>query len=161
VSSQVLTPQSSGLRAFTALLRSHATATRRLSAQLLADHALTISDYEVLLRLANAPEKRMRRVDLAEQVYLSASGVTRLLDGLERAGYVERASCSTDRRVVYAVLTDQGDTKLREARATHRGQVEEHFSSRLSGEELEQLRALLDRLGDGEDAACDPVVESV
>ena len=88
--SQVLSEQSSG-RAFVALVRAHSSATRQLSAQLTADHGLTISDYEVLLRLARAPDRRLRRVDLAEQVLLTASGITRLLDGLERSGLVERA----------------------------------------------------------------------
>ena len=84
--SQVLSEQSLGVRAFVALVRAHSSATRRLSAQLTADHGLTISDYEVLLRLARAPDRRLRRVDLAEQVLLTASGITRLLDGLEQAG---------------------------------------------------------------------------
>jgi predicted transcriptional regulator len=94
MSSQVLIEQASA-RTFAALLRAHAAATRSLSAQLSAEHGLTLSDYEVLLRLAHAEDRRMRRVDLAEQVLLSASGVTRLLDGLEQSGFVERASCST------------------------------------------------------------------
>ena len=82
--SQVLSEQSLGVATFVALLRGNAAVTRELNAQLSVDHGLTISDYEVLLRLARAPERRMRRVDLAEEVLLTASGVTRLLDGLER-----------------------------------------------------------------------------
>ena len=117
--SQVLSEQSSCVEAFASLLRAHAAVTRRLSAQLTADHGLTISDFEVLLRLARAPDRRMRRVDLAQQVVLTASGVTRLLDGLERSGYVERDSCASDRRVVYAVLTDAGLVKVAEASASH------------------------------------------
>ena len=113
--SQVLSDQSTGVRAFAALLRAHAASTRVLNAQLLADHGLTLSDYEVLLRLAWSPDRRMRRVDLAEEVLLTASGITRLLDGLEKAGYVERGTCDSDRRVVYAVLTEAGLTKLRGA----------------------------------------------
>ena len=108
-----------------ALLRAHSSLTRQLSAQLTAEHDLTLSDFEVLLRLSRAPDRRMRRVDLADQVLLSASGVTRLLDGLERQGYVERAACASDRRVVYAVLTDAGLERLRSAAASHFGQVDE------------------------------------
>ena len=138
-----------------ALLRAHAAATRKLSAELSGDHDLTLSDYEVLLRLSRAPDQRMRRVDLAEQVLLTASGVTRLLDGLERSGFVERASCSTDRRVVYAVLTDKGLEKVRSARKTHLAQVETFFGSRLDEGELEELVALLGRLEDGgEEVSC-------
>src|SRR3970040_3188750 len=102
MSSQVLSEQSSGVRAFVALLRAHATATRQLNAQLIADHGLTINDYEVLFALSRAPERQMRRVDLAEQVLLTASGITRLLDGLETRGLGARGACATDRRVGYA-----------------------------------------------------------
>jgi DNA-binding MarR family transcriptional regulator len=144
-----------GAQAFVALLSAHAAATRKLNAQLIADHGLTLSDYEVLLRLARAPDRRMRRVDLAEQVFLTASGITRLLDGLERQGYVERASCSTDRRVVYAVLTDEGIAKLREAAPTHVTQIEELFGARYADAELEELSALLARFGESP-ADCAP-----
>jgi DNA-binding MarR family transcriptional regulator len=130
-------------------LRSYAATTRELNAQLLADHGLTINDYEVLLRLSRSSDRRMRRVDLAGQVVLTASGVTRLLDGLERSGYVERGACDSDRRVVYAVLTDAGAEKLAAAGKSHRAQIEELFTARLDGEQLEALAALLARLADG------------
>jgi DNA-binding MarR family transcriptional regulator len=146
MSGQVLSEQSVCVEAFVALLRAHAAATRRLSAQLTADHGLTISDFEVLFRLARAPDRRMRRVDLAEQVVLTASGITRLLDGLERSGLVVRDSCSTDRRVVYAVLTDAGLAKIREASASHYAQVDELFGSRFDEAELDRLASLLSRL---------------
>ena len=67
------------------------------------------------MRLARSDEGRMRRVDLSEELLLTASGITRLLDGLEAAGYVDRAACASDRRVVYAVITDAGRDKLEEA----------------------------------------------
>jgi DNA-binding MarR family transcriptional regulator len=154
--SQILSEQSLGVDAFVALVRTHATATRSLNAQLSADHGLTISDYEVLLRLARAPERRLRRVDLAEQVLLTASGITRLLDGLERQGWVERGACDGDRRVVYAVLTDAGLAKLREARATHLPQIEQHFGRGLTPEEQSLLVELLGKLdGDVAELPCD------
>ena len=153
MSSQVLIEQTSG-RTFAALIRAHAAATRRLSAQLSADHELTLSDYEVLLRLARASDRRMRRVDIAEQVLLTASGITRLLDGLEASGLVERASCASDRRVVYAVLTDDGLAKLREASRSHLAQIDALFRAGLDDEELDSLTTLLTRLGDGETEDC-------
>ena len=157
MSRQLLSAQSLGVEGFVALVRAHATATRSLNAQLSADHGLTISDYEVLLRLAGAPERRLRRVDLAEQVLLTASGITRLLDGLERQGWVERGACDGDRRVVYAVLTDAGLEKLREARSTHIPQIEAHFGRGLTPEELAILVELLDKLeGAGDEPPCDP-----
>jgi DNA-binding MarR family transcriptional regulator len=153
--SQVLSEQSTCVEAFVALLRAHSNVTRQLSAQLTVEHDLTLSDFEVLLRLSRAPDQRMRRVDLADQVLLSASGVTRLLDGLERQGYVERAACSSDRRVVYAVLTDSGLKRLRSAAAGHFGQVDAYFGTRLETDELASLTQLLDRLGEGESDAAD------
>jgi DNA-binding MarR family transcriptional regulator len=156
--SQVLSEQEQGTaRAsdlFVALLRAHAHATRQLNAQLTADHGLTISDYEVLLRLSRAPDNRLRRVDLAGQVLLTASGITRLLDGLERSGYVARGSCDSDRRVVYAVLTDEGLAKLRSASESHVAQIEDYFSSRYGAAEQAQLTGLLERIDAGEQLDC-------
>jgi len=154
--SQVLSEQSLGVRAFVALLRGYAAATRQLNAQLTIDHGLTMADYDVLLHLAWAPERRMRRVDLADQVLLTASGVTRLLDGLERGGLVERGSCDTDRRVVYAVLTEIGLAKLREASESHLPQVDAFFAARFDDDELGDLSALLARLAEGDPVVCEP-----
>jgi DNA-binding MarR family transcriptional regulator len=141
-----LIKQASALEAWVRLLRGHASATRELSAQLVADHGLTINDYEALLHLARADGGRLRRVDLAEQLLLTASGVTRLLEGLERAGLVERASCASDRRVTYAVLTADGRTRLQEASESHIAGVHAFFEERFTSEELQQLASLLERL---------------
>ena len=157
--SQVLTQQAStALDAWARLLRGHATTTRALSAQLVAEHGLTINDYDALLHLAHADENRLRRVDLAERLTLTASGVTRLLDGLEDAGLVERGSCATDRRVTYAVLTDAGRERLEAASESHLAAIRAVFEERFSEEELDQLAHLLARLPEaagasGEDCA--------
>ena len=156
MTSQVLSEQSTGVGAFVSLLRAHAGITRDLNTQLTVEHGLTLSDFEVLLRLSRSPDRQMRRVDLADQVLLSASGVTRLLDGLEQQGLVERAACSTDRRVVYAVLTDNGLDRLRTAAESHFGQVDAVFGARFDDEELAALTGLLDRLGSGETPDCEP-----
>ena len=144
--SQVLSEQSSAVRAFVALIRAHAAAIRQLNAQLTRDHGLTINDYEVLLRLARAEDRRMRRVDLAAEILLTASGITRLLDGLEKAGFVERAACASDRRVVYAVLTEAGREKLRTASTTHVAQIEELFAARLDEPQQAAFAELLERV---------------
>jgi DNA-binding MarR family transcriptional regulator len=123
-----------------------------MSAELVAEHGLTINDYEALLHLSRAEDGRMRRVDLAGVLLLTASGVTRLLDGLEATGLVERASCASDRRVTYAVLTESGRTRLREASVSHVAGVRAFFETRYSGEELEQLAGLLGRLPGAADA---------
>jgi DNA-binding MarR family transcriptional regulator len=134
------------LEAWVSFLRAHAAITRELNADLLDAHGLTLSDYEVLLHLAKAEHQMMRRVDLAESVLLTASGITRLLDGLERGGFVEKAACSSDARVSYAKLTEAGRQKLDDAAVTHLAGIEELFTSRFGGAELETLAELLTRL---------------
>jgi DNA-binding MarR family transcriptional regulator len=134
------------LEAWMSFIRAHAAITRQLNADLLGGHGLTLSDYEVLLRLSWAEGGMMRRVDLAESVLLTASGITRLLDGLERAGYVEKAACKSDARVSYAKLTDAGRSKLHEAGKTHLAGIEELFTGRFDEDDLERLADLLSRL---------------
>jgi DNA-binding MarR family transcriptional regulator len=134
------------LAGWVSFLRAHAAITRELSAQLQREHDLTLNDYEVLLHLSHAEGGRMRRVDLAQEVILTASGITRLLEGLERAGYVRKESCSSDARVSYATLTDEGREKLRSAAETHLRGIDELFVSRYSGSELTTLAELLGRL---------------
>ena len=157
--SQVLSDQTlaaPAVRSFVGLLRGHTALTRGLSARLLADHGLTLNDYEVLLHLSRAPEHRLRRVDLVERLLLTPSGITRLLDGLQAAGLVDKATCDSDARVTYAVLTDDGYEKLREASRTHIADIEAAFAS-LSDDELETLAELLDRLtGSGPVEPCEP-----
>jgi DNA-binding MarR family transcriptional regulator len=142
------TPESPALGPWIRFLRAHASLTRELSARLVAEHGLTLNDYDALMQLARAEGRQLRRVDLAARVLLTASGITRLLDGLERAGWVERGVCESDARVSYAVLTDAGLEKLREASASHVRDVEVVFGGRFTGDELVALSALLDRLPD-------------
>jgi DNA-binding MarR family transcriptional regulator len=152
-------PKSSvAIEAFIRLVRAQAAVTRTLSDQLSADHGLNINAYEALLLLARAPDSRMRRVDLAEGLLLTAGGVTRLLDGLERDGFVGRDACSTDRRVSYAVLTTAGRDKLREASKSHTRQIRELLGGPFEDDELAQLVALLDRLPgvDPTNDSCEP-----
>jgi DNA-binding MarR family transcriptional regulator len=135
---------------FARLLRVHAALTRELSTRLEAEHGLTINDYEVLLRLATAPDRRLKRVELAASIVLTPSGITRLLDGLEAVGLVERAACASDRRVTYAVLTDEGDERLRAAAADHFVAIDAVFADRLDGRQTAQLAELLGLLPGGE-----------
>ncbi|MFL5959542.1 MAG: MarR family winged helix-turn-helix transcriptional regulator [Gaiellaceae bacterium] len=127
-------------------LRAHAAITRELSSRLEALHELTLSDYDVLVQLYFAEGRRMRRIDIARSVLLTASGITRLLDGLESCGLVEKARCDSDARVTYAVLTEAGVKKVEQARESHVADIEELFGSRFSPEEREQLAELLGRL---------------
>ena len=145
---QILTEQAiePAVRAWTRLLRAYALTTRSLSADLQAAHGLTINDFEALLVLANAEDGRLKRVDLARNLLLTPSGITRLLRGLEDAGLVERASCATDLRVTYAQLTDTGRDKLEAASRAHiasiRALLEEHFAR----DELDSIADMLGKL---------------
>jgi DNA-binding MarR family transcriptional regulator len=134
------------LLAWTHLLRAYATATRNLSADLQAQHGLTINDYEALLVLAQAEGRRMKRVELARRLLLTPSGVTRLLEGLERSGYVQRVACDVDLRVSYAQLTDAGAEKLEAASCDHVGSIRALFEAHLSDQELDDLVDLLGQL---------------
>jgi DNA-binding MarR family transcriptional regulator len=144
------------LEAWVAFLRAHSAVTRELSADLQREHGLTLNDYEVLLHLSHAEGYRLRRVDLAQRVLLTASGITRLLDGLERAGFVCKETCAADARVSYAKLTDEGREKLDEAATTHLRGIDELFVLRYSDEERATLFELLSRLPStgGTDAPC-------
>jgi DNA-binding MarR family transcriptional regulator len=146
-----------GLDAWVRYLRGHAALTRELNAELVAQHGLTLSDYEVLLRLSHAEHRAMRRVDLAHDVLLTASGITRLLDGLERSGWVCKKSCDSDARVTYAQLTDAGHQKLTEAADFHLRGVRRAFAVHFTDEELETLGTLLARLGgEADGSSCSP-----
>src|SRR2546421_3729698 len=146
------------IEAFVRLVRANAAVTRQLSGQLSADHGLNLSAYEALLSLARAPDSRLRRVDLANGLLLTAGGVTRLLDGLERDGFVGREECATDRRVSYAGLTQAGRGKLREASKSHTRQIRELLGALYDDDELAQLIVMLDRLPGATpaDESCEP-----
>jgi DNA-binding MarR family transcriptional regulator len=144
-----LTPQTSSkpaLAVWFRLLRGQAAARRTLEAGLQAAHGLTVVGFEALLLLSEAKGRAMRRIDLARGLGLTASGVTRLLDGLEREGLVEKRTCSEDARVTYAVLTAAGAERLERASCSHVGSVRALFEERYTDEELETLAALLSRL---------------
>ncbi|MBA3717438.1 MAG: MarR family transcriptional regulator [Actinobacteria bacterium] len=146
MTSQILIPQQFAVDAFIALVRANATATRGLSAELVEEHGLTINDFEALLRLSRAEDGRMRRIDLSRAILLTPSGVTRMLEGLERAGLVAKATCASDARVTYAVLTPAGKKKLKEASRSHVASIKALFGTHYSDEELETLARLLSRL---------------
>jgi DNA-binding MarR family transcriptional regulator len=138
--------RSAELDAWVGLLRAHSAVTRQFNRELIENHGLTINDFEVLMHLRVADNGRLRRVDLAAQVLLTASGITRLLDGLEKSGLVCKAACSADARVTYAEITDAGRTILAAAEGSHLAAVRALFAERFSPEELVSLSVLLHRL---------------
>jgi DNA-binding MarR family transcriptional regulator len=134
------------LGAWRGLLRAHGCLAKRLDAELERAHHLPMSSFQVLEHLNESSRGRMRMCDLAEQAQLSRSGLTRLVDRLERDGLLERCSCEHDARGAYACLTVCGRERLGEARRTHLAVVREHFFSRFSEPELGTLADLWDRL---------------
>lgn len=133
------------LAAWKGFLRAHHGLVAQLDAELVERHRLPLSSYEVLLQLANAPAVGMRMSDIADRVLLSRSGLTRLVDRLERDGLVERRSCPNDLRGQYALITDRGRDVFAEARATHLEGVRREFVSRFSEPELEGLAEMWER----------------
>jgi DNA-binding MarR family transcriptional regulator len=134
------------LRAWRGLTRAYASLARSLDAALEQAHALPLTSYEVLHHLEEADSGRMRMCDLAEQAQMSRSGLTRLVDRLEREGLLERCSCEHDARGAYACLTELGRQRLCAARGTHLGVVRQQFLSRFSEPELQALVESWDRI---------------
>src|SRR5215472_7787515 len=135
--------EGAALDAWRSYLQSHASILRLLDAELASEHGITTRDYEVLLYLAQAEDRRLPMSALAESTMLTRSGITRLVDGLVANGLIERVSCSADARVSYARLTDDGYEKLREAGCTHIAGIRRLFLEHFSTEELDQLASLL------------------
>lgn len=127
-------------------LRAHATLVRRLEADLLNNHNLPLAWYDVLARLVEADDRRLRMSELADRVMLSPSGLTRLIDRLEANGLVSREHAEGDGRGLYAVLTDDGFQRLREASGTHLRGIHEYVISKYSPDELREVARLLERL---------------
>jgi DNA-binding MarR family transcriptional regulator len=138
------------LRAWRGMLRVHSRLVKALDAQLEDEHRLPLSSYEVLLRVADANGERMRMCDLADSILLSRSGLTRLVDRLERDGLLEREACADDARGAYAKLTPAGREKLDASRVTHLDGVRSMFLERFTEEELTTLGNLWDRLDGNE-----------
>ena len=131
------------------MLRVHADLTQALDAELTRRHGLSLSSYEVLLFLADAPAGRMRMSQLADSVLLSRSGLTRLVDRLEHDGLLERERCEDDARGWFAAITEGGRELFGEARATHLEGVRERFLRHYSRAELRALGELWERVDPG------------
>jgi DNA-binding MarR family transcriptional regulator len=140
------------LEPWVCLHRGHAAVRRSVAAKLQVAHGLTVNDYEALVLLARAEGNYMRRVDLAHALQLTASGVTRLLDGLEEQGLVRKKACSTDGRVTYAVLTKMGRRRLDQASSAHTSAIKALFEEHYTPSELALLAELLARLPDARPA---------
>jgi DNA-binding MarR family transcriptional regulator len=136
------------LAAWRGMLSVHSGLIARLDAELEREHGLPLTSYEVLLHLAGSPSGSLRMGELADRLFLSRSGLTRLIDRLVKAGLVKREVCESDRRGYFALLTDAGRARFDEARPTHLQGVREHFLSKLDRNDLRALAQAWDKVGD-------------
>jgi DNA-binding MarR family transcriptional regulator len=140
------TPTREQLASWRSFLRAHATLIRVLETELEAEQQLSLAAYDVLVQLAEAPDRRLRMTELADAVLLSRSGITRLVDRLEKAGLVSRCPVESDGRGVAARLTEAGLGRLRVASRTHLAGVTRHFVDRLDADDLDALERITRRL---------------
>ncbi len=130
-----------------AFLTAYSLVSRRLDDDLRAEHQMTLAEYATLLQLAEAPGRRLRMNQLANGVFLSRSGVTRLIDRLEADELVERSHCSSDGRGAEAVLTELGQNRLRQASRTHLRGIESYFLDLVEPVDLEAIQRSCTEIG--------------
>jgi DNA-binding MarR family transcriptional regulator len=135
------------MRAWAAFLDAQAVVLRQLEAGLIEKEDMSLAEFDVLIQLAFAPDRRLRMTELAERVRLSRSGLTRLVDRMASAGLVKRAHCGSDRRGTFTMLTGAGANRLRHARPVHVQGIREHFCKRLSAAQLSAVADALEPLG--------------
>lgn len=141
-------------RVWSGFLQAHAALARELDADLRAVHGLPLTDFEILLWLANRRCERMRMAALAETVLLSPSGMSRAVERLETRGLVRRTPCPEDRRGSYAALTDSGMALVRTAGRTHAESIKRRFLDRLTQQEQLSLASAWERVLAGDEGAC-------
>lgn len=141
------------IESWRSFLVAHARLERILDQELRAEHDMSLAEYDALLVLAAAPDRRLRMHQIADRVLLSRSGVTRLIDRLVADGSVERDTCTTDARGAEAVLTEAGLARLRDASATHLRGVDEHFLTQIAPADLDSLGRIMGELVDRLDRA--------
>lgn len=134
------------MRAWQALLHAHHQIIQTLDRELREQHGLSLAQYDVLLRLARAPDRALNMSDLAERVMLSPSGLTRVVDRLVEKGLVRRQADPADARVALACLTDDGLRQLKIAARTHLRGIREHFTGQLSETKLRNVASALETI---------------
>lgn len=153
-SEETARPGDPRLAPWRAFLLAHARVVRRLDEELRQEHDLSIAEYDALLTIARAPDRRVRMRQLADEVILSKSGVTRLIDRLVEDGLVERCACANDARGAEAVLTDRGLDRLRAASRTHLRGINQHFLGALAADDLGVIERAMTHVADH--AGADP-----
>lgn len=148
------------LGAWRAFIQTHARLIHRLDEELQAAHGLSLAEYDALLQLVSAPDRRLRMSVLADRVLLSRSGITRLVDRLVADGMVERFACPTDARGSMAAITSAGVSRLRAASGTHLDGVRRYFLDVIAPDEQDVIQRSLERVSGGltgETVACGSV----
>jgi DNA-binding MarR family transcriptional regulator len=146
--SPATTPTPAKLAAWRGFLEAHTRVTEVLARELRDEEGLPLAWYDVLVQLQEAPGRQLRMQELAAAILLSKSGLTRLVDRMEKEGLVRRAACPDDRRGVLCELTDAGYDTLRRTSRTHLRGIEAHFASHLDDHEAEVLSRALARIRD-------------
>lgn len=135
------------LASWRGLLRAHAGLIREMDAEMRARHGISLSAYEALMLLSDAPRRRMRVSELSQATLLSVSGISRLVDRMAREGLVAKQACEDDGRGAEVVLTPMGRGRVRAARASHLADVRRRFLAHFDDEELEEMARFWQRLG--------------
>lgn len=144
------------LAAWRAFLIAHAAAIGAIERDLAAEGLIPLAWYDILVPLSESADRRLRLHELADRVVLSRSGLTRMVDRLERAGLLRREPCPADRRGAYAVLTSEGEATLRRAWPTYARGIAAHFARHLSDAEAQTLAATLGRVRDAARGGASP-----
>ncbi len=148
VARRPLSPRDQRLAPWRAFLSAHTLVTRRLDEELRAEHDLSLAEYDTLLAIAWSPDRRIRMRTLADSIFLSKSGVTRLIDRLVADGLVERATCLVDARGAEAVLTEAGLNRLRAASKTHLRGIDAHFLGAIAPDDLDIIERSMRTVAD-------------
>jgi DNA-binding MarR family transcriptional regulator len=132
--------------AWTGLLRTRERLVHELDRELEHAHGISLAEYDVLVQLEAAEQRSLRMAELADAVLLTRSGITRLVDRLERRGLIRRERCPSDARGLWAVLTDTGAERLTEAATTHSDGIRRLFLAQLDSDDLDHLTSVWDKL---------------
>lgn len=138
------------LEAWRALLLAHNTAVRAIEADVQRAGTVPLTWYDVLLELRAAGASGLRMQELSDRVVLSRTRVSRLADEMAKAGLVRKQHDDGDKRVVWAIITPEGEQALRDTAPTYLRGIQRHFSAHLSDEEAQVLAAALLRVARGD-----------
>jgi len=127
------------LSAWRLFIKTHSQIIENIEMDLAEQKRVPLTTYDVLIELFEAPNRKLRLGDLKQKVILSKSGLTRLLDRLEREGLIQREKSEEDRRGAYAILTAEGEKQLRQAWPIYARGIKRYFAALLSDEEVQAL----------------------